>query len=188
SGACPHCGRAAPAEVLGEAAWLPEAVRDAVGDSACPDCIRPALTAWLNKRIAAGGAEGCPPFEDGLLIPYGIVPIAAQLGHDPRFTGRGVTVAMIDSGFYPHPDLTGAGGRLRLRAWADVSTRAIRSRYFHPLRAPRWPGWSRRAAEQWHGMMTAAVAAGDGGSSHGWYRGLAPDCDLVFVQTWDENR
>src|SRR3989442_685329 len=45
-----------------------------------------------------------------------------------------------------------------------------------------------RAAEQWHGMMTAAVAAGDGRSSHGWYRGLAPDCDLVFVQTWDENR
>jgi len=24
---------------------------------------------------------------------------------DPRFSGKGVTIALVDAGFYPHPDL-----------------------------------------------------------------------------------
>jgi serine protease AprX len=34
--------------------------------------------------------------------------------------------------------------------------------------------------------MTSAAAAGDGRSSHGLYRGLAPEADLVLVQVQDE--
>jgi serine protease AprX len=191
--ACPHCGQATPSDVLAETAWLPGPVREALDRAACATCAQRTLHGWLAARVAAGAAGGFPPFDHGRLVPFGVLPVTRQLGLGPPFLGRGVTVAMVDSGFYPHPDITGVddsgeGSRVRLRAWADTSNQRIKFGYFHPFTPPRWPGWSRRAAEQWHGMMTAAVAAGDGGASHGWYRGVAPECDLVFVQTYDENR
>ncbi|MBA3714680.1 MAG: serine protease, partial [Pyrinomonadaceae bacterium] len=31
---------------------------------------------------------------------------------DARFTGRGVTIAFLDSGFYAHPDLTTPHNRI----------------------------------------------------------------------------
>src|SRR5262245_56542639 len=34
-----------------------------------------------------------------------LLPISLRMNADPRFTGAGVTIAFIDSGFYPHPDL-----------------------------------------------------------------------------------
>jgi serine protease AprX len=34
----------------------------------------------------------------------------------------------------------------------------------------------------WHGMMTSVVAAGNGSLSNGFYRGLAPDSDVVLVK------
>jgi serine protease AprX len=123
------------------------------------------------------------PFDErGRLIPFGVLPTPMQLGHDPRFTGSGITVAMIDSGFFPHPDIvTSSKGENRLRAWVDCSRPQIRHRFFKPDSPPRWPLWDRRYASQWHGMMTTAVAAG----TNATYPGLAPGVDLVFVQTWD---
>ena len=34
----------------------------------------------------------------------------------------------------------------------------------------------------WHGMMTSVVAAGNGGLSNGFYRGIAPDANVVLVK------
>ena len=34
----------------------------------------------------------------------------------------------------------------------------------------------------WHGMMTSVVAAGNGSLSQGFYRGIAPDANLVLVK------
>ncbi|HQX64087.1 MAG TPA: S8 family serine peptidase, partial [Thermomicrobiales bacterium] len=34
----------------------------------------------------------------------------------------------------------------------------------------------------WHGMMTSVVAAGNGSLSNGFYRGLAPEADVVLVK------
>src|ERR1044071_1946488 len=36
---------------------------------------------------------------------FAVIPTHERLGADTRLTGRGVTVAFLDSGFYPHPDL-----------------------------------------------------------------------------------
>jgi serine protease AprX len=131
---------------------------------------------WTNRNWME------PVDARGRLIPFGVLPTAMQLGHDPRFTGRGVTLAMIDSGFFPHPDIViGPSGENRLRAWVDCSRPQIRQRSFKPDQPPRWPGWDRRHAAQWHGMMTAAVAAG----TNPIYPGLASGADLIFVQTWD---
>src|SRR5262245_10060303 len=105
--ACPHCARPTAPEVLAETVWLPGPVREALDGGACPICAQRTLHGWLAARVAAGGARGCAPFEDGRLIPYGVLPLKLQLGLSGPFLGRGVTLAMIDSGFYPHPDITG---------------------------------------------------------------------------------
>ena len=34
----------------------------------------------------------------------------------------------------------------------------------------------------WHGMMTSVVAAGNGGLSNGFYRGIAPEANVVLVK------
>ncbi len=102
---------------------------------------------------------------------------------DPRFTGTGVTIAQVDSGFYPHPDLVLP--RNRIRAWVDATKPAMHYLHFSPAAHPAWPGSKGTAHWQWHGLMTTTAAFGNGYLSHGLYRGLACDADLVLVQTWD---
>jgi serine protease AprX len=181
-GDCPRCGQASG--TVDAAPWpRPEWTEPGLSGK-CRACTQRALYEWLLQRAAAGGRLGFLPFDDGRLIPLGVFPAPRLLGHDLTLTGRGVTIAFIDSGFYPHPDLA---GRSRLLAWADTSTRRVRRRFFASGEPPRWPGWSKRSVPQWHGMMIAAVAAGSGRSSRGWFCGFAPEASLVYVQAWDEN-
>src|SRR5215210_3797667 len=46
---------------------------------------------------------------------FAVIPTTEKLNADPRFSGRGVTIAFLDSGFYPHPDI-----RNRIVAFHDV--------------------------------------------------------------------
>lgn len=92
-----------------------------------------------------------------------------RLDADERFTGKGVTIAFLDSGFYPHVDLTTPKNRIlayrdMLHADRDLSS------LFEPDVA------------SWHGMMTSVVAAGNGSLSNGFYRGIAPEADVVLVK------
>lgn len=36
---------------------------------------------------------------------FAVIPTPLRLGADSEYTGKGVTIAFLDSGFYPHPDL-----------------------------------------------------------------------------------
>ena len=121
---------------------------------------------------------------------FGALPTPLRLHADPRFTGRGVTIALVDAGFFPHDDLVRAHGLAgeigRLRAWADATRAPVTVRRFAAGETPRWPGWDAGAPGQWHGLMTSAAAAGSGARSHGFYRGVAPDAGLVLVQVADE--
>lgn len=92
-----------------------------------------------------------------------------RLDADDRYTGKGVTIAFLDSGFYPHVDLTTPKNRIigyrdLLHEDGDLNS------LFQPDVA------------SWHGMMTSVVAAGNGSLSNGFYRGLAPDSDVVLVK------
>ena len=92
-----------------------------------------------------------------------------RLDADERFTGKGVTIAFLDSGFYPHVDLTTPQNRIvayrnLMMKDGDLAT------LFQPDVA------------SWHGMMTSVVAAGNGSLSNGFYRGIAPDADVVLVK------
>lgn len=104
-----------------------------------------------------------------------ILPTSLRLGASERFTGRGVTVAFLDSGFYAHPDLVEA--RDRILRYVDITNRRSDRR---ALSAPD--------ESSWHGMMTSVVACGDGHASGGLYRGLASDANLVLVKVGTARR
>lgn len=74
--------------------------------------------------------------------------------------GQGVTVAVIDTGIAPHPDL-----RDRIVAFADMVN-----------------GKTAPYDDQGHGTHVAGIVAGDGGSSDGTFKGIAPGASLVGIK------
>lgn len=106
---------------------------------------------------------------------FAVIPTLARLDADPNYTGKGVAIAFLDSGFYPHPDLVEPASRiLAYKDLTDVSASLD----------------SNAAAEswQWHGTQTSVTAAGNGRLSDGIYRGLACDSQLVLVKVSDKGR
>jgi serine protease AprX len=98
-----------------------------------------------------------------------VLPTPLRLDADERFTGRGVTVAFLDSGFYAHADLTEP--RNRIKAYHSIFAADGDETSLHT-----------NDVASWHGMMTSVVAAGSGALSEGFYRGIASDSDVVLVK------
>lgn len=88
---------------------------------------------------------------------------------DERYTGRGVTIAFLDSGFYAHKDLVEPDNRILA---------------YHNIFAPEdgLAALQKSDVASWHGMMTSVVAAGNGHLSDGFYRSIAPEANLVLVK------
>jgi subtilisin family serine protease len=195
SEACPLCNKATLRSELAEAGWLDQNVVAALlrehpdwhrPDGACPACVQQALLQVLLERgegILHEKIQAVWPID--AQAAFGIIPTPLRLHADPRFTAAGVTLALVDSGFYPHPDLTQPLNRIR--AWVDVSRESVSERRFEPECTPRWPGWDAGVSSQWHGTMTSVVAAGNGSLSHGLYRGLASEADVVLVRASDRD-
>jgi len=191
---CGLCGAASTQEELAEAGWAPGLTIERLAldhpgwrreDGACPACVQQALLITLVERGEGEFHEGLQrhwPFDAE--AAFGAIPTPLRMHADPRLSGKGVTLAFVDSAFHPHPDL--ARPRNRIRAWVDASTPSVRALRFGPDEEPRWPGWDAAHPAQWHGLMTSVVAAGNGQQSHGLYRGIAPEADLVLVQVMNE--
>ena len=169
--------------MLAEARWYPHWQRP---DGACPACVQQSLLrTLLEKGEAALHASIQHVWPLDAEAAFGALPTPLRLHADPRFTARGVTIALLDSAFYPHPDLTRPANRIR--AWADATQPSAPYLLFQPDDSPRWPGWSASADWQWHGTMTSVVASGNGFLSHGLYRGLASEAQLVLIQVRDSS-
>lgn len=188
--ACPLCGAPTTSDDLTEAGWLDPQVVARIAErnpgwqrssGACPACIQQVLLQVLLEKGDAAlhdGIQSIWPLDAE--AAFGAIPTPLRMHADPRFAGRGVTIALLDSGFYPHPDLTTPLNRIR--AWVNAGQELLDVRRFGADETPRWPGWNAAAAWQWHGLMTSTVAAGNGALSHGLYRGLASEADLVLIQ------
>jgi len=106
---------------------------------------------------------------------FAVIPTADRLNVDPRFTGRGVTIAFLDSGFYEHPDLVEPNSRIA--AFHDISGNEIATDARQPVES-----W------HWHGTQTTVAAAGNGHLCEGTYRGVASDARLVLVKVSRDGR
>ena len=97
------------------------------------------------------------------------LPVPVRMDADERYTGRGVTIAFLDSGFYSHKDLTEPVNRIVA---------------YHTIFAPEDdPSFLQKPdVASWHGMMTSVVAAGNGHLSEGFYRSIAPEAKVVLVK------
>jgi serine protease AprX len=107
------------------------------------------------------------------------IPPAALTARYPRevgadrawragLTGRGVTVAVLDSGIAPDPDLV------------EPSSRILASVNFA---GPPGPG----ADPGGHGTHVAGILAGNGSRSNGEFVGVAPEAGLVDVRVLNEH-
>ena len=111
-------------------------------------------------------------FHDGA---YHILPTPTRVGANEQFTGRGVTIAFLDSGFFPHDDLIKPHNRIK--HYVNIANNdAPADEYFKP------------DISSWHGMMTSVVACGNGFLSNGNYRGIASDADVVLVKVGTASR
>ena len=143
-----------------------------VAAGVCPDCVQRAVGVLRDRRSTAS-------LHAGLEVSYPVyapdeaelLPTPARLHANPHYTGRGVTLAFLDSGFYPHPDLTLPRDRIRAYVDATQAEPAIKTHF------------RRAEGNNWHGLMTTSVAAGNGAQSRGRYRGLASEAELVLVKT-----
>ena len=79
------------------------------------------------------------------------------------YTGKGVGVAVLDTGIFPHMDF-----RNRIRAFADFV--AYKSMPYD---------------DNGHGTHVAGILAGDGTASMGKYKGVAPGCGLTALKVLD---
>ncbi len=97
------------------------------------------------------------------------LPVPVRMDADERFTGRGVTIAFLDSGFYAHKDLTEPVNRIVA---------------YHNIFEAKDSMSALETADvaSWHGMMTSVVAAGNGHLSDGFYRSIASEAKVVLVK------
>lgn len=130
-------------------------------DGVCTSCLSNAHESLQNKLLNAETYVG-----DG----FGVLPTPLRLNAHPDYSGKGVTVCFIDSGFYPHPDIAD-----RILKIHDIT---------QPRRGKKYFLESHENA--WHGTMTTVVCAGNGHLSNGIYRGVASDASLVLLKVTDE--
>ena len=97
------------------------------------------------------------------------LPVPARMDADERYTGRGVTIAFLDSGFYAHKDLTEPVNRILAYHNIFAADDDLAALAKHDVLS-------------WHGMMTSVVAAGNGFLSDGLYRSIAPEAKVVLVK------
>jgi len=177
----------------------------AAGQTVCPICGRDssegrvpftALSDNMQMMVAANAPAGalltevcvrCVTLferalvqlqEDGAVFAQGghVLSTPLRLDADERFTGRGICMAFLDSGFYAHPDLTTPANRI-LAYHSIVARRGDKEGLLETT-----------DPSSWHGMMTSVVAAGNGSLSNGFYRGLAPESELVLVKIGTSGR
>ena len=106
---------------------------------------------------------------------FAVIPSEVRLNSDPQLTGKGVTIAFLDSGFCAHHDLAEPTNRI-------IVYRDLTGERPCLLASDPPESW------QWHGTQTSVVAAGNGRLSDGLYRGLAHETQLVLVKVSQAGR
>ena len=150
--------------------WQPQ-------DGACPECVHESVEKAVQARsVTSLQAELLTPFPVYSRDEQKLLTTPVRVHANPHFSGRGITIAFLDSGFYPHPDLVRP--KNRILCYVDATGRVpVEKRSF-----------KKPAVTSWHGLMTSAICAGNGFMSNHLYRGIAGGANLVLVKTGNQRR
>lgn len=102
-----------------------------------------------------------------VLLDTAVPTVGGAKAHDLGFTGKDITVAVIDTGIFPHSDLIYPENRIV--AWYDL---------LNDRQAPY--------DDNGHGTHVSGIIAGNGAASRGKYTGMAPDAKLVGIKALDK--
>lgn len=132
------------------------APQDRFTASAAADQPAPVSLKDMLRLTASAQSETVRPVTDTAAVRLpGLDKVWAQ-----GFTGKGQTVAIIDSGIFPHPDL-----KDRIVGWVDFANHK-----------------SKPVDTYGHGTHVAGIVAGSGKKSDGKVKGVAPDANLVGLR------
>lgn len=92
--------------------------------------------------------------------------IGSSTVNESGYTGKGIGIAFLDTGVYPHPDLTEPENRIV--AFKD---------FVNDKQKPY--------DDNGHGTHVAGDAASNGYSSNGKYKGVAPEANIISVKVLD---
>ncbi len=206
---CPLCGGPVDPQLLAQTTALHPPVRRLIQsehpgwrpqEGICPTCARDYARRHARRRSPVSLHTHTFPHTT---FPYyhpeefTVLSQWERLPHHPGFDGRGIGVAFLDSGYYPHPDFV--EGSLDVTAFLDSVGSPVRVRRFlerQPSRVRQYANlvedrvhtgldlpslWS-DAPSSWHGQMTAALAAGNGCLSDGHFRAYAPAASLIWLK------
>ncbi|HRW07217.1 MAG TPA: S8 family serine peptidase [Caldilineaceae bacterium] len=207
---CPICGTPCDARLLAKGMALQPTVARLIAtyhatwrpqQGICPRCAQQ----YAAKVAEARQAHSLHTTHDPhTTFPYyhpweeTVCSQAERLPDYSIFSGEAVTVAFLDSGYYPHPDLLtsrawdgpmppwerlDAGDlqrliesqELRFADYVDLTNGGERVGINQPS---LWDG----AGDSWHGQMTTTLVAGNGLLSGGRYRGYAPQAMILPVK------
>jgi serine protease AprX len=141
-------------------------------EGACPECVfRAARRARDAESATSLQAELHLPFPAYARDNAHLLPTPARVPINPKYTGQGQTIAFLDSGFYPHPDLTKPTNRIV--AYCDATMNEPEER----------AATGKVTVMSWHGLMTTGIGVGNGFMSAGRYRGIAYRATAVLVKT-----
>lgn len=207
---CPRCGVPCDPRLLAYTQDLrPPIARAIAADNPgwqlatglCPACVAHYADHFAGQRHAQSyHTTTTPP----TTFPYyhpaeeTVFSQAERLPDYATLTGQGVTVAFLDSGYYPHPDLSRsptwpgtppdwrnltpaqwqahlAQVEMRLADYIDLTDGQERTGRQQPS---LWDG----AGDSWHGQMTSTIVAGNGLLSGGRYRGYAPGATVLPIK------
>jgi len=97
------------------------------------------------------------------LLDISVPTMEARFPHDQGYKGKGITVAVIDTGVAPHQDLTLPTNRI-------VGFKDFVNNQTEPY------------DDNGHGTHVAGIIAGNGYSSKGKYAGIAPEANILAIK------
>lgn len=186
------------------------------GHGVCPECAGRFAQHLANRRSPESLQQTTQPHS---AFPYyhrdeaTVLSQTQRLAHHWQFTGAGVTIAFLDSGFYPHPDLGLSRGtpippppvdltwgRSALSTQKEIAhgrgdVSLLANRIVHYVdqqdgaeregttEASLWDD----AGDSWHGQMTTVLAAGNGRLSGGKFAGFAPEAGILPIKIGRKN-